>query len=40
MDELNVIFRNTHGNYYYGEGLCYVLRKHPVNSSSQEFSVS
>ena len=26
MDELNVIFRNTHGNYYYGEGLCYVLQ--------------
>ena len=26
MDELNVIFRNTHENYYYGEGLCYVLQ--------------
>ena len=26
MDELNVIFRNTHRNYYYGEGLCYVLQ--------------
>ena len=26
MTAVNVVFRNTHENYYYGEGLCYALQ--------------